>query len=66
MAYVPGQRLTCVRAAAVNAGMIRPIAATTDLVVGIVAPAGLYTSPDGYPTLAFYPAFIPGTTVPTA
>jgi hypothetical protein len=55
VAYTPGQLLTCVRAGAVNAGMIMPIAATTDLVVGVVAPAGLYTSPDGYATLAFYP-----------
>jgi len=55
VAYAPGQLLTCVRAGVANAGKIMPIAAITDLVVGVVAPAGLYTGPDGYPTLAFYP-----------
>ncbi|HNX48569.1 MAG TPA: hypothetical protein PLS53_00315 [Thermoanaerobaculaceae bacterium] len=55
VAYKPGQLLTCVRAGVANAGKIMPVAATTDLVVGVVAPAGLYTSPDGYATLAFYP-----------
>lgn len=37
--------------------------AATDPVVGIVAPAGKYTSPDGYATLAFYPHYLVGTTV---
>lgn len=58
VAYAPGDLLTCVAAGAVvvaNRGKIRPIAATTDVVVGVVAPAGLYTGPDGYATLAFYP-----------
>lgn len=55
VAYTPGQLLTCVRAGVANAGKIKPIDATTDLVIGVVAPAGLYTSPDGYATLAFYP-----------
>jgi hypothetical protein len=65
--YVPGTLLTAigVSASAALRGLIRPVAAETDIVIGVVAPAGLYTSPDGYPTLAFYPTFIPGTTAPT-
>lgn len=58
--YAPGDLLTCVGGAAAvvaNRGIIKPVTASTDVVVGVVAPAGLYTSPDGYATLAFYPCF---------
>lgn len=67
--YTPGQLLTAVSAAAVgadllNRGKLRPVALATDVIVGSVAPAGSFTNAAGYPCLAFYPEFIPGTTVP--
>jgi hypothetical protein len=69
--YTPGTLLTCVAATQTNAGYLKPVVAATDLIVGVVAPAGLYTSPDGYATLAFYPDFrVPAdwttTTVPAS
>lgn len=68
--YVPGAPLTCVSALAtagekLNRGKLRNIAAATNIVVGYVAPAGKYTGPLGYPMLAFIPAYVSGTTVPT-
>jgi hypothetical protein len=64
-AYTPGTALTAVSAAGTIGvrGMIRPQNAATDLIVGYVAPAGRYVAPSGYPTLAFTPAFVAGTTV---
>jgi len=38
------------------------VSALTDPVVGFVAPAGLFTDVDGNKVLAFYPAYIPGST----
>lgn len=69
--YTVGQPLTCVSAAATgtqkrNRGKIRPLAASTDTIIGYVAPAGKFIGPEGYWTLAFYPAFVKGTTVPTS
>ncbi len=64
--YVVGDPLT---AKAINssdpteAGLLCNLNASTDLIVGYVAPRGLYVGPDGYNTLAFYPAYVPGTTV---
>lgn len=74
--YAPGAPLTAVSAAATGAGgvtgtegktvrgLLRPVEAATDVVVGYVAPAGSFAGPEGYQTLAFLPAFVAGTTVP--
>ncbi len=67
--YTPGQLLTAVSATAstvelLNRGKLRPQALATDVVVGIVAPAGKFTNAAGYPCLAFYPTYVAGTTVP--
>jgi hypothetical protein len=67
--YAVGQPLTCVAAGNANAGILRPTAAATDIVVARVAPAGRYTSPDGYATLAIYPVLenvAAGLTLPAA
>ena len=66
LSYPPGTALTALSTAATtlaNAGMLRPVAASTDVVVGYVSPAGKFTGVDGYPTLAFYPDYVKGTTV---
>lgn len=68
--YAVGAALTCVSAVSatpadkVLRGKLRPQAAATDTIVGYVAPAGKFLSPMGYWTLAFYPAFVQGTTLP--
>lgn len=69
--YVPGTPLTAVAtgsggdATDVTAavGALVPAVEATDVVVGYVAPAGVFLGPEGYLTLAFSPAFVPGTTV---
>jgi hypothetical protein len=54
--YVVGAPLTTVATGNAGAGTLQPLqTAATDLIIGRVAPQGLYTSPDGYATLAFYP-----------
>jgi hypothetical protein len=75
-AYAPGDPLTAVSAAATGAGgvtgnigervrgLIRPIENATDVVIGYVAPAADFVGPEGYPTLAFTPTYVPGSTVP--
>jgi hypothetical protein len=68
--YVPGQALTCVSTAAtgadkLNRGKLRPLENATDIVVARVAPAGSFTNAAGYPCLAFTPAYVVGTTIPT-
>ena len=77
--YFPGQALSCVGAnqgtadgttangitTSANHGKLRPLQVTTDTIVGYVAPAGAYTAPSGWSTLAFTPAFVPGTTIPS-
>ena len=65
--YAVGAALTCVAADSVSKtirGKIRPLNAATDTIVGYVAPAGKFLNPQGYTVLAFYPAFVLGTTVP--
>lgn len=65
--YPIGAPLTAVAADSVSKtirGKIRPLDAATDTIVGYVAPAGKFLGPEGYNTLAFYPAFVQGTTVP--
>ena len=67
-AYPVGTLLTAVAVAAVDPtirGVLRPTALATDIVVGVVS-ADAVGSEDGYPTLSFYPRFIPGTTVPAS
>lgn len=49
-----------------NAGLLIPTRLATDAIVGLVSPQGYYVGPDGYNTLAFYPYYVPGTTVPVA
>lgn len=44
-------------------GMFTLTKAGSNLVVAYVGPRGLYVGPDGYNTLEFYPAYVPGTTV---
>lgn len=74
--YTVGAPLTAIGAAATGAsvgdatylkdqlrGLLRPVALATDVIVGYVAPAGVYRSPMGYLTLAFTPAYVAGTTV---
>ncbi len=70
-AYAPGTALTCIATGqggvatdqAPAVGLLCPVQAATDFIVGYVAPAGVYLGPEGYATLAFTPAFVPGTTV---
>ena len=68
--YAVGAPLTCVATGNANAGGLRPLATpATDIVVARVAPAGVYTSPDGYNTLAIYPVLEiaeAGQTLPTS
>lgn len=62
--YAVGQPVTAVSAAAAivaQRGVIRPLVAATDVVVGVVT--GRFTSPDGYDTLALMALYTPGTTV---
>jgi hypothetical protein len=52
-----------------SVGLLVPVnaaggAAATSVVVGYVAPAGVFLGPEGYLTVAFTPAFVAGTTVP--
>lgn len=66
--YTVGMALTAVSAAAATAaerGIIRPVAAATDIVIGYVSAAAV-ESEKGYPVLSFYTAFRPGTTVPAS
>jgi hypothetical protein len=69
--YTPGMALTCLSVAATDQtlrGRVRDITGATDVVIGFVAPAGVYNVA-GYPTLAFYPTFLglaAGNTVPVA
>lgn len=63
---VPGAALTALAnnaTAAADRGKLR-LAVAGDVIVGYVSPTGTYTSPDGYATLAFYPHFVDGTTIP--
>jgi hypothetical protein len=65
---VPDAPLTCLSNAATadaDRGKLC-LAGATDVIVGYVSPRGKYTGPDGYATLAFYPAYVAGTTVPVA
>lgn len=65
--YNVGDPVTAVSAAAAavaDRGIIRPLAAATDVVVGVVT--GRFTSPDGYDTLALMLVFERGTTVAAA
>ena len=65
-ALLPGVALTAkapTAATSSSRGLFTTQKAGTDLVVGYVGPRGVYTSPDGYQTLDFYPAFVPGSTV---
>ena len=69
--YPVGAPLTCVAADAAATSVIKatrgklmPLALASDTVVGYVAPAGKFYGPEGYYCLAFYPAFVLGTTVP--
>jgi hypothetical protein len=67
--YVIGAPLTALSTAATalaDAGKLCNVNASTDVVVGYVSPRGKYTGPDGYATLAFYPAYVAGSTVPVA
>lgn len=43
-------------------GRLIPVQEATDVVVGYVAPAAVHLGPEGYPHLAFTPAFVAGTT----
>jgi hypothetical protein len=63
----PGAALTAIgiTGALADRGKLK-LAGATDVVVGFVAPAGQYTSPDGFATLAFYADYVRGTTVPNA
>jgi hypothetical protein len=67
--FTPGLPLTALSTAATtlaNAGLIGTQAAGTQPVVGYVAPAGKYTDADGIDVVAFYPAYVPGTTLRVA
>lgn len=71
VAYPVGAALTCVAASAAatpaikaTRGKLMPLALATDTIVGYVAPAGKFLGPEGHYTLAFYPAFVQGTTIP--
>lgn len=76
--YLPGTPLTCIAADATGTGgvsgltnksgrgLFRTLENTTDVVVAYVAPAAYFVGPEGYPTLAFQPAYIAGTTVPNS
>jgi len=61
LSYAVGAPLTAlsVGAAAGAKGKIRTlVTAATDIIIGHVAPAGVYVGPEGYSTLAFTPAFV--------
>jgi hypothetical protein len=65
-ALLPGVALTAKAitcATPSQRGMFTTQKAGTDLLVGYVGPRGVYTGPDGYSTLSFYPAYVPGSTV---
>lgn len=71
-AYAPGTALTvlcyanatpAVTSQVGSVGLLIPVQAATDTVVGRVAPAGVFIGPEGYLTLAFKPEFAAGTTV---
>ncbi len=69
--YAIGDALTALSVPAsattpTEAGLIGKTKMATDVIVGYVSPRGLYTGPDGYPTLAFYPHWVDGTTVNNA
>lgn len=69
--YTPGTALTAIATGqggaatdvAAAVGLLLPVQAATDYVVGYVAPAGVFMGPEGYATLAFTPAYVAGTTV---
>lgn len=64
---IPGAKLTALsNTAALGLKGKLKLAGATDVVVGVVAPLGVYTSPDGYASLAFYPCWVDGTSVPNA
>jgi hypothetical protein len=61
--YTPGEALTANRNAATTPakqGLIIP-ASTNNPVIGYVSPRGVQTSADGWLTIFFYPAWVPGT-----
>ncbi len=63
--YTPGTLLTGLIAGATDAtlsGLIVPVQAGTDQVVGIVSSRSWYMGPDGYATVAFYPHHVDGST----
>lgn len=74
--YVVGAPLTAVSAAATGTGsstghngksvrgILRPVENSTDVIVGYVAAAGVFTGALGYSMLAFVPAYVLGSTVP--
>lgn len=74
--YAPGTALTAVAATATGVGgvtghegktvrgLLRPVEAATDVIIGYVAPAATFVGPEGYNTLAFTPTYVAGTTVP--
>ena len=67
--YPVGTALSAVSASAAvvaNRGLLRPVSAATDVIVGYVSAAGKFVGPDGYDYLSFTPAFVAGTTVPAA
>lgn len=76
--YTYGLGLTCVIATATGTGgvtgtnnktvrgVLRPIELATDVLVARVAEARTFTGPEGYPTLAFTPLYVAGTTAPNS
>ncbi len=71
-AYAPGTALTAlcyanvtpaVTSQVASVGLLIPVQNPTDVVVGRVAPAGVFVGPEGYLTLAFKPEFAAGTTI---
>lgn len=64
--YTPGDPLTALSTTATtqaDRGLLKVATVATDPIVGYVSATGKYTSPDGYSTLAFYPKYVPGTTI---
>lgn len=69
--YTPGTQLTAIATGSggtatdtpAGVGLLAPVQASTDVVVGLVAPAAVFMGPEGFLTLAFTPTFIAGTTV---
>lgn len=53
-------------AAAGSRGLLGVVTVATQPIVGYVAPAGKYTDVDGNAVVAFYPAYVAGSTVRTA